>query len=150
MNKHTRDENRAPAGRSPLDWMGSVVKAVLERLFPPQNYAAPIPYRPPAGWYRRLNRLVGVPLTSLGLAPREAVTLEVRGRRSGRLRRIPVLVTEHQGERYLVALAGESQWVRNVRAADGHAVLRRRGPCRVRLAEVPRRPLNNASTVRRV
>ena len=28
------------------------------------------------------------------------------------------------GQRYLVALAGESEWVRNVRAAHGHVVLR--------------------------
>jgi glyoxylase-like metal-dependent hydrolase (beta-lactamase superfamily II) len=76
-------------------------------------------------------------LTTLGLAPRDAVTLEVRGRRSGRPRRIPILVTWYEGADYLVALAGESQWVRNVRAAGGEAVLRRRGARRVRLVEVP-------------
>jgi hypothetical protein len=58
---------------------GRGVKAVLARMFPPQNYAASVRYRRPATWYRRLNRLVGVPLTSLGLAPRDAVTLEVPG-----------------------------------------------------------------------
>jgi hypothetical protein len=36
-----------------------------------------------------------------------------------------------------VALAGESQWVRNVRAAEGQAVIRRRTTHRVRLQEVP-------------
>jgi deazaflavin-dependent oxidoreductase (nitroreductase family) len=76
-------------------------------------------------------------LTTLGLAPRDAVTLEVQGRRSGRPRRIPILVTRHEDADYLVALAGESQWVRNVRAARGEAVLRRRGTRRVRLVEVP-------------
>jgi deazaflavin-dependent oxidoreductase (nitroreductase family) len=105
-------------------------------VFPPQDYAAPGRYRPPAGWYRRLNR-IGVPLTSLGLAPRDAVTLEVPGRRSGRVRRTPVLVTEHDGSRYLIALAGEAQWVRNVRAAGGRATLRRRAARHVRLQEVP-------------
>jgi len=80
---------------------------------------------------------VGVPLTMLGLAPRDAVTLEVRGRRTGQPRRIPILVTRHEGADYLVALAGESQWVRNVRAAGGEASLRRRGTRRVRLEEVP-------------
>jgi deazaflavin-dependent oxidoreductase (nitroreductase family) len=78
-----------------------------------------------------------VPLTTLGLAPKDAVTLEVRGRRTGRLRRTPVLVTRFEGEEYLVALAGESQWARNVRAADGVAVIRRRGSRAVRLVEVP-------------
>ncbi|NHU48465.1 MBL fold metallo-hydrolase [Rhodococcus sp. A14] len=106
------------------------------RWLHPQDYSGGGSYRPPAGWYRRLNP-VGVPLTTLGLAPRDAVTLEVRGRRTGRPRRIPILVTRHEGVDYLVALAGESQWVRNVRAAGGEAVLRRRGTRRARLEEVP-------------
>lgn len=106
------------------------------RWLHPQDYSGDGSYRPPARWYRRLNP-IGVPLTTLGLAPRDAVTLEVRGRRSGRPRRIPVLVTRHEGADYLVALAGESQWVRNVRAAGGEATLRRRGTRWVRLEEVP-------------
>lgn len=102
----------------------------------PQDYSARAAYRPPAAWYRRLNH-VGVPLTSLGWAPRDAVTLEVRGRASGRARRVPILRTAVQGADYLVSLSGESQWVRNVRAADGAATIRRRGAHRVRLVEVP-------------
>src|SRR5215207_7970357 len=102
----------------------------------PQDYSHRTDYRPPAAWYRRLNWL-GVPLTSLGLAPRDAVTLEVRGRKSGELRRIPILLTHYQGADYLVALAGESHWVRNVRAADGRAVIRRREAKPVRLDELP-------------
>jgi len=102
----------------------------------PQDYANRINYRPPAAWYQRLNQL-GVLLTSIGLAPRDAVTLQVRGRKSGKLRRIPILRTRYRSEDYLVALAGESQWVRNVRAADGHAVLRRRKTRQVRLEELP-------------
>ncbi len=109
----------------------------------PQDYSSRTRYRPPAAWYRRVNNGLGVLLTSLGLAPRDAVTLEVRGRRSGKRRRTPILRTPYQGEDYLVALAGESEWVRNVRAAEGHAVIRRRGDHRVRLVELPpeERPL---------
>lgn len=62
----------------------------------------------------------------------------MRGRKSGKLRRIPILRTRYQGEDYLVALAGESQWVRTVRAADGQAVIRRGKSRRVRLEELPR------------
>jgi deazaflavin-dependent oxidoreductase (nitroreductase family) len=102
----------------------------------PQDYATRTNYRPPAAWYRQLNRL-GVLLTSLGLAPRDAVTLKVRGRKSGKVRRIPILRTRYQGEDYLVALAGESQWVRNVRAAKGHAIIRRGRARQVRLEELP-------------
>jgi hypothetical protein len=46
----------------------------------PQDYSRRTVYRPPAGWYRRVNNSLGVLLTSLGLAPRDAVTLEVCGR----------------------------------------------------------------------
>lgn len=104
----------------------------------PQDYSARVTYRPPAAWYQRLTWL-GVLLTSLGLAPRDAVTLTVRGRATDKRRLIPILRTCHQGEDYLVALAGESQWVRNVRAAQGRAVIRRRRARRVHLEEMPER-----------
>ena len=109
----------------------------LARWLRPQDYSADRRYRPPSGRYARVSRWVGVPLTSLGLAPRYAVTLEVTGRRSGKPRRNPVLVTPFEGEEFLVSLAGESEWVRNVRAARGAAVLHRRGARHVLLEEVP-------------
>ncbi|HDL49800.1 MAG TPA: DUF385 domain-containing protein [Actinobacteria bacterium] len=102
----------------------------------PQDYATRTEYRPPARWYQRLNWL-GVLLTSVGLAPRDAVTLQVRGRKSGKLRWIPILRTQYNDEDYLVALAGESQWVRNVRAADGQAAIRRGNTRVVRLEQLP-------------
>ena len=64
----------------------------------PQDYSTRTTYRPPAAWYQRLNWL-GVLLTSLGLAPRDAVTLQVRGRTSGKARRIPILRTPLPGQR---------------------------------------------------
>jgi hypothetical protein len=66
------------------------------------------------------------------------MTLEVRGRRTGRATSSPLLVVLLRGQRYLVALRGEATgWVRDVRAAGGRAVLRhgRREP--VRLEELP-------------
>lgn len=64
-------------------------------------------------------------------------TLEVRGRRSGRTISFPVVVAEYEGDRYLVAMLGEGvNWVANVRAADGQAVLRHGHREAVRLAEV--------------
>lgn len=87
---------------------------------------------------RVLNAVANV-LHSRGLlAPPHWVTLEVVGRRSGRVVSAPLVVAEHDGERYLVAMLGEdTNWVRNVRAADGRAVLRHRHRERVRLEEVP-------------
>jgi hypothetical protein len=54
-------------------------------------------------------------------------TLAVRGRRSGRELRVPVVPVEHGGARYLVSVRGEAEWVRNLRAAGGEAELRGKG-----------------------
>ena len=72
-----------------------------------------------------------------GLFPR-GVVLEVKGRRSGELRRFPLVQTRIDHDRYLVSMLGEGcNWVRNVRAAGGAAVLRRGRVERVQLVEVP-------------
>ena len=77
-------------------------------------------------------------LAAAGLGPKRLVALEVRGRRTGRIVALPVVIADCDRERYLVSMLGEqSNWVRNVRAAHGDAVLRRRGRVRVRLEEVP-------------
>lgn len=65
------------------------------------------------------------------------MVLEVAGRRSGRLRRTAVNCVEYEGQRYLVSPRGGTEWVRNVRAAGGHAYLRRGKRREVRLEEVP-------------
>jgi len=75
--------------------------------------------------------------TSLGLTS-GTVTLEVRGRKTGKPIRVSLTAVRRQGSRYLVSLAGgESQWVKNVRAAEGRAIVLsgRRTP--VRLVEIP-------------
>lgn len=74
---------------------------------------------------------------SLGLPPRRQVGLEVRGRRTGRPRRLAVVVARHEGEQYLVSMVGEKEWVKNVRAAAGEAVIISGKRRRVRLDEVP-------------
>ena len=51
---------------------------------------------------------------------------------------VPVAIAEHDGERYLVSMLGpKTNWVRNVKAAGGHAILRRRGREAVMLEEIP-------------
>ncbi|MFG2052785.1 nitroreductase/quinone reductase family protein [Micromonospora sp. NPDC048930] len=73
-----------------------------------------------------------------GLGPGHWVTLEVPGRRSGRTVAVPLVVADHDGGRYLVAMLGErANWVANVRAAGGRAVLRHGWRESVRLVEVP-------------
>lgn len=72
-----------------------------------------------------------------GLFPRRWVTLEVRGRTTGRPRRYPLGMADCQGKWFLVSMLGECGWVRNVRAAQGQARLLRFRSRRCQLTEVP-------------
>ncbi len=86
---------------------------------------------------RLMNRISAIHFATGVLAPSNWVTLEVRGRRSGRTISFPLVVADYEGERYLVAMLGQNtNWVRNVRAADGRAVLRHGRREAVRLDEV--------------
>ena len=58
-------------------------------------------------------------LTKLGISVWGSRVLFVRGRTSGEWRSTPVNLLTFEGERYLVAPRGTTQWVRNIRAADG-------------------------------
>lgn len=72
---------------------------------------------------------------TIGINIQGAWVLTVRGRKSGQLKSLPVNVLIYQGARYLVSPRGETQWVRNLRAA-GDAQLRRGNSIdKVRVAE---------------
>ena len=62
-------------------------------------------------------------LTKLGISVWGSRVLYVRGRSSGEWRSTPVNLLTFDGERYLVAPRGTTQWVRNLRAAGGHGEL---------------------------
>ena len=93
-------------------------------------------YRRPLKFSRWMNRALSW-LAALGLTPSDTVTLEVRGRRSGKVRANIVTWVEVDGQRYLVSPRGEAEWVRNARAAGGEAAIRHRGRRQVRLEELP-------------
>jgi deazaflavin-dependent oxidoreductase (nitroreductase family) len=66
-------------------------------------------------------------LSRLGISVAGSRVLEVRGRKSGEPRRTPVNPMTFEGERYLVAPRGHSQWVRNLRAnGEGRLLVGRR------------------------
>jgi deazaflavin-dependent oxidoreductase (nitroreductase family) len=66
-------------------------------------------------------------LTRLGVSVAGSRVLEVRGRKSGEPRRTPVNLLTLDGERYLVAPRGHTQWVRNLRArGEGRLLVGRR------------------------
>ena len=74
---------------------------------------------------------------SKSISPDGVVALEVIGRKSGRIVSFPLVMTVVDGQRYLASMLGESQGVRNVRTADGRAVLRSGGYEEVQLTEIP-------------
>jgi deazaflavin-dependent oxidoreductase (nitroreductase family) len=76
--------------------------------------------RPPA-FTRHLANPVAMRLSARGVA-----TLTVVGRRTGEPHKVPVIPVEVGQNRYLVSPYGESDWVRNLRAA-GTGTLSRRG-----------------------
>jgi deazaflavin-dependent oxidoreductase (nitroreductase family) len=77
------------------------------------------PYQKP-DWLTNhvVNPLVAL-VTRSGLSLRGSRILAVRGRKSGVIRTTPVNPLEVGGTRYLVAPRGETEWVRNLRAARG-------------------------------
>ena len=58
-------------------------------------------------------------LTRMGISLLGTRVLAVRGRTSGQWRTAPVNLLKFDGERYLVAPRGQTQWVRNIRVAGG-------------------------------
>jgi deazaflavin-dependent oxidoreductase (nitroreductase family) len=71
------------------------------------------------GWFvaRVGNPIIGWLAERLGVSLAGAQVLAVRGRRSGRWRTTPVNPLTVDGQHYLVAPRGETQWVRNLRVA---------------------------------
>ncbi|WAL93917.1 nitroreductase family deazaflavin-dependent oxidoreductase [Streptomyces sp. Je 1-369] len=68
----------------------------------------------------RLNSVIGW-LARHGVSLMGSAELSVRGRKSGKMQRIPVNPYTNDGDKgqYLVSARGHSQWVRNMRVAGG-------------------------------
>ncbi len=90
------------------------------------------------GWFDRnvFNRAVAG-MTRIGISVWGSRILEVRGRTSGEARQVPVNVLAFAGARYLVAPRGQTQWVRNLRAAGEGVLLVGRRRERFRAVEIP-------------
>src|SRR5262249_60481761 len=72
-------------------------------------------------WLATVANRCSAALHALGIAPNYLVTLEVRGRKSGRTVSLPLVMAVVEGERYLVSMLGaQVDWVRNAKAAGGH------------------------------
>jgi deazaflavin-dependent oxidoreductase (nitroreductase family) len=77
-------------------------------------------------------RVFNPAMTALGGA-----TLEVAGRRSGEVRRVPLNILDLDGVPYVVALRGNTEWARNLRAAGRCTVRRGRRRTQYRVTELP-------------
>jgi deazaflavin-dependent oxidoreductase (nitroreductase family) len=96
---------------APERW--AMVPGGTEEVLPMAHYRQP-------DWFTRnvFNGLVAG-LTRLGISVWGSRILRVRGRQSGRWYSTPVNLLTYEGQRYLVAPRGNTQWVRNLRAAGG-------------------------------
>jgi deazaflavin-dependent oxidoreductase (nitroreductase family) len=85
------------------------------------------PYRRPTWVRRALVNPVARFLVLRGLTGRADQNLmrvlRVAGRRTGRPHEVPLRVAVKDGQHYVVSLPGETEWARNLRAADTATVL---------------------------
>jgi deazaflavin-dependent oxidoreductase (nitroreductase family) len=90
------------------------------------------------GWFTKhvFNPTVAL-LTRAGVSVWGSRELRVRGRKTGDWRTTPVNVLTYEGDRYLVAPRGVTQWVRNMRSiGEGELRVGRRTE-RFRATELP-------------
>jgi deazaflavin-dependent oxidoreductase (nitroreductase family) len=90
---------------------------------------------------RIVNRLYGW-ITRVGLGLPNSYVLQVSGRKTGKIRSVPVNVLSYNGKVFLVATRGSTQWSRNV-LANRNITLRRgrlRTEFRVRVVLTAEKP----------
>ena len=97
-----------------------------------------------------MQRTVGNRLAPL-FKPSVVGKLSVPGRRSGEWRTTPVAVLDHDGDRYLVAVFGTTDWALDLRASGRGRLSRRRRVEEIGAVEVPvaeRQPILDAYLAR--
>jgi deazaflavin-dependent oxidoreductase (nitroreductase family) len=89
-------------------------------------------------WIARIMNRISALIASFGMTPNYMETLEVIGRKSGKSFSLPVAIAIVDDQRYLVSMLGQDvQWVLNVRATGGKAVLRSGKAYTIQLEELP-------------
>ena len=103
----------------------------------PRTPGDPTRYVPPGGRMDRWSAVAVRWLTEHGVSLAGSRVLVLRGRTSGELRSTPVNLLVLDGTRYLVAPRGNTQWVRNARAAGAGQLRLGRRTEDVELTELP-------------
>jgi len=80
-------------------------------------------YKKPGFFTKYVFNGVVALFTRLGISVWGSRVLRVRGRKTGEVRTVPVNLLTYNDTQYLVAPRGETQWVRNLRAAGGEGEL---------------------------
>ena len=83
-------------------------------------------YKAPGRFTRHVFNPLVSGLVKLGMSAKGASVLSVRGRSTGEWRSTPVNPLTFEGEQFLVAPRGETQWVRNLRVAGSGRMRRGR------------------------
>lgn len=90
------------------------------------------------GWVPYFNA-VAKPLLRLGVPMGPDILLTVRGRKSGLPRTTPVTIGEYRGRRGFISPFGETNWVRNLRAAGKGTISHGRKREQIRAVELDHR-----------
>jgi F420H(2)-dependent quinone reductase len=89
-------------------------------------------------WIAKILGSAWATIAASGITSNYLETLEVIGRKSGRIIALPVVIALFDNQRYLVSMLGDqAQWVLNVRAAAGRAVMHSGRRTTVQLENVP-------------
>ena len=96
----------------------------------------PQPYLRPSAVEHTFGRVFAY-FIRIGLIRGQFYVLEVRGRKSGKTISLPVDVLDLEGRRYLVCARGNSNWVRNARAAGEIVLIRAMRRYRYAVRELP-------------
>lgn len=83
-------------------------------------------YKAPGRFTRWIFNPLVSGLVKLGISAKGASVLSVRGRTTGEWRSSPVNPLTFEGEQFLVAPRGDTQWVRNLRVAGAGRIQRGR------------------------
>jgi hypothetical protein len=81
-------------------------------------------------------RVIGGRMARL-FRPSVVSLLSVPGRVTGRWHSVPVAVLERDGEQYLIAAYGDTEWSRNLRASGTARLTRRRRAEQITAVEIP-------------